>query len=106
MCSISPTSWVITDRGKETTVRVDGQTKIIGDPKAGERLIAPIKRLGIMGCDHFSGECSVGQILSKLLADLGPVGRARPEMAVLLESIDLCIAARATQAEGLAAALR
>lgn len=35
--SISPTAWVITSReGKDTTVSVDGRTKIVGDPKVGD----------------------------------------------------------------------
>lgn len=35
--SIGPTAWVITSHdGKETTVSVDSQTKIVGDPKIGD----------------------------------------------------------------------
>ena len=35
--SIAPTAWVITSReGKETTVSVDSQTKIVGNPKIGD----------------------------------------------------------------------
>lgn len=35
--SIAPTAWVITSKeGKETTVAVNAQTKIVGDPKVGD----------------------------------------------------------------------
>ncbi|MEO6259364.1 MAG: DUF5666 domain-containing protein, partial [Thermoanaerobaculia bacterium] len=35
--SIAPTAWVITSReGKETTVSVDSQTKIVGNPRIGD----------------------------------------------------------------------
>jgi len=34
--SISPSAWVITADGKDTTVNVDTQTKIVGDPKIGD----------------------------------------------------------------------
>jgi hypothetical protein len=34
--SISATAWVITTDGKDTTVTVDAQTKILGDPKVGD----------------------------------------------------------------------
>ncbi|MEA2239935.1 MAG: hypothetical protein QOC81_4659 [Thermoanaerobaculia bacterium] len=34
--SIGPASWVISREGKETTVSIDAQTKIIGDPKVGD----------------------------------------------------------------------
>jgi hypothetical protein len=34
--SISATAWVITAEGKDTTVTVNAQTKIVGDPKVGD----------------------------------------------------------------------
>jgi len=38
--SIAADAWVITDNGKDTTVAVNAQTQIVGNPKVGDSVIA------------------------------------------------------------------